>query len=435
MVTEEVVVKTQNRKAKLTKRAVDDATPTTGRFILWDSMLPGFGLRVEPSGLKTFLIRYRPRSIYPAPKRFMTIGRFGSVTADQARRQAMTILGTVAKGQDPAAAIGDRRKAITLEEAATRFLAEHVAPKRKPNTFVAYRNAFAGHIIPILGKRSLAELTRAEIAKMHSSMARSPAVANYAVAALSSLFTWAERRGLIPEGVNPARRVEKFRENQRERFLTADELRRLGNALREAETIGLPWAVNESKATAKHAAKPDKRLTVMSPFAAAAIRLLLLTGCRLREVLDLRWEHIDFDRGCLFLPDSKTGRKTVLLGKPALEIIERLPRVGLYVVAGPNADKPLAGLKRPWAAVKRYAGLDGVRIHDLRHSYASIAAAAGMGLPIIGRLLGHRQPATTARYAHLADDPLRRAAEAISRQIAAHTGDLDLRRPGAEAAD
>jgi len=227
----------------------------------------------------------------------------------------------------------------------------------------------------------------------------------------------------VAEEFNPTRRLEKFRESRRERFLGSDELKRLGDALREAETTGIPWGVDEARPTAKHAPRLENRLTVVSPFAVAAIRLLLFTGCRRGEVLNLRWADVDFERGVAVLPDSKTGRKPVLLGAPALRVLADLPRVGDYVIAGDDPKKSRTDLKRPWNAIRKRAGLQGVRIHDLRHSFASVGAGAGLGLPIIGRLLGHTQPSTTARYAHLADDPLRRASETIATTIASAMGD------------
>jgi integrase len=249
------------------------------------------------------------------------------------------------------------------------------------------------------------------------------------------MYAYAWRAGIVPEGVNPARGVEKFKEGRRERFLTREELERLGSAIREAETTGTPWAVDEAKPTAKHVPKA-KRSTRIAPSAAAALRLLLFTGCRLREILHLRWEHVDFERGCLFLPDSKSGRKTVMLNAPALAVLNALERVGPYVVPGDNPEQPRHDLKRPWDAVAKRAGLVGVRLHDLRHTYASFGAGGGLGLPIIGRLLGHAQAATTARYAHLDNDPLRRASEAIAARISAaldgnpHTNVLPLRVHG-----
>jgi integrase len=228
--------------------------------------------------------------------------------------------------------------------------------------------------------------------------------------------------------MNPTRGVDKYPEKSRERYLTGGEFARLGEAIREAETVGLPWTVDESKPNAKHAAKTEKRRTVISPHATAAVRLLLLTGARLREILHLRWEHIDFDRGLLILPDSKTGRKTIVLGGPAAAVLADIPRIGIYVIAGQTAgterEKPRADLNKPWRAIAKRARLAGLRIHDLRHTHASIGAGAGLGLPIIGKLLGHSKSVTTQRYAHLDVDPLRRAADHIGSHIAEAMGDV-----------
>ena len=187
------------------------------------------------------------------------------------------------------------------------------------------------------------------------------------------------------------------------------------------------WEVNASKPTAKHAPKEQNRRTVIGQHAAAAIRLLTLTGARLREILRLRWEHVDFERGLLFLPDSKTGKKAIVLNAPAMAVLAALPRVGAYVIAGQDAgtesEKPRADLNKPWRAIRKRAGLDGVRIHDLRHTHASIGAGAGLGLPIIGKLLGHTKASTTQKYAHLDTDPLRRASDHIGAHIAAAMGE------------
>jgi integrase len=197
-------------------------------------------------------------------------------------------------------------------------------------------------------------------------------------------------------------------------------LLRLGDAIREAETTGIEWP----KSTSKHAPKkPGNRVTSIGPHAAAALRLLIFTGARLREILDLKWEHVDVQRGLLFLPDSKTGKKTIVLGGAALAVLINLKHVGNYVIAGNDPEKPRADLQRPWALVSTRAGLAGLRLHDLRHSFASVGAGSGLGLPIIGKLLGHSSSKTTERYAHLAADPLRRASDAISGAIAKAMGE------------
>ena len=224
-----------------------------------------------------------------------------------------------------------------------------------------------------------------------------PYQANRTVAMLSKFFNWTEKLGLRPDGSNPCRHVEKYREAKRERFLSEAELARLGEALRAAET--------------------DK---TASPWVIAAIRLLTLTGARLSEVLTLRWDYVDFDRATIRLPDSKTGAKTLHLNAPALEVLSAIPRLedNPHVICGERKGAHLVNIQKPWRRIRKAAGLNDVRIHDLRHSFASVAAAGGMSLPLIGALLGHSQPATTARYAHLSSDPLRAASDAIAGRIA-----------------
>ncbi|WPP06485.1 site-specific integrase [Methylocella tundrae] len=256
---------------------------------------------------------------------------------------------------------------------------------------------------------------------MHAKMRATPFAANRCLAVISKLFNWANARGLVPEGSNPATRIERFPEHRRERFLSSLELGRLGDALREGETIGIAFDIDMTKPSAKHAPKPENRRRVIDPFAIAAIRLLILTGARLREILDLEWRHVDFERGMLHLADSKTGKKSIYLPPAALPILESLPRVegNSFVICGSKAGASRSDLKKPWVAITAAAGLQGLRIHDLRHSFASVGAGASLGLPIIGKLLGHTQAATTHRYAHLDCDPLRRAVDTIGATIAA----------------
>ena len=241
--------------------------------------------------------------------------------------------------------------------------------------------------------------------------------ANRVIEFVGSVYRFAATCGLVKRGHNPGADIKAFREQRRERFLTSEEFARLGDAIREAETTGIPWVVDDAKPTAKHI--PKERVTKIDQFSAAALRLLVFTGARLQEILRLKWEIVDFERGLLLLPDSKTGRKTIVLNAPALAILAGLPQVGTFVMIGADPEKPRHDLNRPWKWVSKRAGLEGVRIHDLRHSFASIGIGGGLGLPIIGKLLGQSSPATTARYAHLDNDPIRRAANSIGAQISA----------------
>jgi integrase len=257
-------------------------------------------------------------------------------------------------------------------------------------------------------------------------MAEHPYAANRALAVWAKAYTWGAARGLVAEGMNPAKGVGKYREKSRERYLTRAELAALGDALRLAETDGLPYQVNEDGPKAKHAPKPENRKRKLDLYATAAIRLLILTGARLREILDLKWKEVDFERGIAFLPDSKTGAKPLYLSAASLAVISSLPRIegNPHVIAGARDGAARSDLKKPWAAVAGHAGLEGVRLHGLRHSFASFGAGASLGLPIIGKLLGHTQASTTQRYAHLDADPVKRAAESIGATIqAAMNGD------------
>jgi integrase len=313
---------------------------------------------------------------------------------------------------------------LPLSDVISAFLKDHMEAKRKASTAAAYRDLLERLVKPVLGSTKADKVTRQDIARLHSSLSATPVTANRVLAVVGNLFNFAAKAGYVAEGCNPARGIEKYPEQARERFLTSKEIARLGDALRTAESLGLHWTVNEASPMAKHLPNPDKRRTVLDAYAVAAIRLLLLTGARLREILHAKWENVNFERGILFLSDSKTGRKPVYLSAAALAILAGLPRLegNPHIIAGMKDGAPRVDLKKPWVAVTKAAGLPGVRIHDLRHSFASVGAGASLGLPIIGKLLGHTQAATTHRYAHLDADPMRRAAETIGATIAAAMG-------------
>ena len=425
------------RGLSITKRRVDGLKAADREYFAWDSDLKGFGLRVQPTGEKSYVAKYRAGTGRKARTRRVTLGSVGKLTPDEARKLAKLTLGSVAHGFDPAAVKAGERRAPTLKELADLFLSEHVEAKRKPSTAAHYRDILERIVVPELGARQGEKITTADLARLHVRMKKRPYQANRMLAVVGSLYAFAGKRRLVATGFNPARGIDKYPENGRERFLTGDELGKLGDAIREAETVGLPWVIDHTKRTAKHAPKAANRRTVIDPFAAAAIRLLILTGARLREILKLEWQHVDLERGLLLLPDSKTGAKSIILNAPALTVLAGIQRVGTHVIAGQSAgnagEKPRADLNRPWRSIAKRAGLARLRIHDLRHTHASIGAGAGLGLPIIGKLLGHTRASTTQRYAHLDTDPLRRASEHIGGRIAAAMGE-PVKKQGAARA-
>lgn len=406
--------------AKLTKRTIDALAARDKPFVAFDTGVKGFGCRVMPGGSKTFVLEYRPGSGgRGVAKKRLVIGRYGAMTVEQARGAALTALARVRLGSDPQAEKASQRAALSVSGLIDAFVAGHVSGKCKPKTAKSYA-AGLERLRIAHGSLKAERLSRAHVASMHTAMAGSPFAANRFLAVISKMFSWAGGAGLAAEGhINPAGRIARYREHRHERFLNSNELARLGDALAEAETIGLPYTIDESNLNAKHAPKPVNRLRPVDPYAVAAIRLLILTGARLGEILTAKWSEVDFEQGMIFLDDSKTGKKTVYLPAAALSILATLPRVigNPFVIPGDKAASCRADLKRPWQAIKQAAKFDGVRIHDLRHSFASIGAGASMGLPVIGKLLGHSQAATTHRYAHLDADPMRRAAETIGTAI------------------
>lgn len=402
---------------RITKRRVDAAQPPAeGELLLWDSELPGFGLRVRAGGTKVYVLKYGTGRRGLARK--VTIGRHGAPwTPDTAREEARRLLGLVSSGEDPARARAQAKGIPLLEEFAERYLREHAEPHKKPASVAEDRANLRRAILPALGKLRLDTITRADVVRFHLSRKDTPTNANRCLALLSHMFATAEKWALRPDGSNPCRHVERFPENKRKRFLSADEMARLGKALAEAE------------------APADG--TAESPMAIAALRLLMLTGARLSEILTLEWEHVDLERGVLHLPDSKTGDRPVFLNAPAQEVLKKLPRIegNPHVIPGKIARTHLTigGIEHCWWRVRERAALSDVRIHDLRHSYASVAVANGTSLPIIGALLGHSKAETTQRYAHLSNDPLRAAAETVGASIAAAlNGGTERKATGSE---
>ena len=378
---------------KLTKKVVESAKPDPARdLFLWDSELPGFGLRLYPSGRRKYIVQYRTKS---HRQRRAGIGPHGALTCEQARARARELLADVHKGGDPAGEVHAARKAPTVADLAARYL-EHHAPRKKARSVTQDRRMLERFVLPALAKRKVRDVSRQDVVKLHQGLSGTPYQANRVLALISKMMNLAEAWGFRSDGSNPCRHVEKYAEKKRERFLSDEELARLAEVLAEAE-----------------------HTQTESPSVIAAIRLLLFTGARLSEILTLRWEDVDLERQCLRLPDSKTGAKVIYLSPPAQEVLNALDRVPdqPHVISGKKPGAHLVNLEKPWLRIRARAGLEGVRLHDLRHSFASVAAAGGLSLPMIGALLGHSQPATTARYAHLAADPMQRAAELVGHRL------------------
>ena len=380
--------------AKITKRTVDALAGQERERVVWDDDLKGFGVRVHPSGRRVYIVktRYRGRVIK------MTIGPHGAVTPSYARVRAAEIITDARAGKNP---VGRNADAPTMIALGKRFLKEYVSTHCKTSTAEEYRRSVKLFIDPRIGRYRVPDIQRSDIAALHHDMRDTPYQANRTLGVLSKMFNLAELWDLRPDGSNPCRHVKRFREEKRERFLSDVEYQRLGTALKEIEVDGTETAS-----------------------AIAAVRLLMLTGCRLSEIQKLRWQHVDLGAGELRLPDTKTGAKVVYLGDPAIAVLERIDRRdgNPWVIAGRKPESHLTDLQHPWRRIRARADLDDVRIHDLRHSFASGGLLVGEGLPMIGKLLGHTQVQTTARYAHLASDPVKSAANRIASRIAKVSG-------------
>jgi integrase len=380
-------------KVKITKRSVEAIRAESGRVTLMDTVVPGFGCRITPNGVRTYVLKYSRGN----RARWVTIGRHGDVTPDEARVEAIKLRGVIAKGADPAAEHAALRAVPLLSAFAQRYLAEHAALKKKPRSKAEDERILEKHVTPALGNLRVSDVSHADVQRLHHAMRKTPTLANRCLALISTMMNLVERWGLRPIGSNPARYVEKYPERKRERLLSAEELSRLGKTLRDTAAAGA------------------------NPSVIAAIRLLIFTGCRLREILTLRWDQVDLHARCLRLPESKTGAKVVYLGAPALELLSAMPRVpgNPFVLPGLKPGRHYVGIEKAWAALRAKANVPDLRIHDLRHAFASAGAAGGESLIVIGRLLGHASPTMTARYAHLAPDPAQAAADRIARAQAA----------------
>jgi integrase len=431
---------------KLTRKTVDALKPADKDRYLWDTDVAGFGVKVTPAGGKTYLYQYRDKA---KRTRRVTIGKHGAIGPDgrpwvpeNARQEAQQFAAAVVRGDDPAAARTTDRQAPTFRTVADRYLSEHVDVKKKRSTAVEYRRLLETRAAPVLGDMKLKDVQHRDVSRLHTSLQETPYAANRLLAVLSSFFSWAARHELY-SGDNPARHVEKYSEEKRERYLSEAELAAIGHVLSSHEEA--------------------------QPVPVLAARLLLLTGMRKNEVLGLTWAEVDMPGAMIRLEDSKTGAKKIPLAAPALETLAAAEKHrqhrNPHVFPGQKPGSRLIGIHRIWyrwraeaalrlwhdnatvaplveaatgetpqervASVQQRAGEHGialpqapidVRLHDFRHSFASVGASGGDSLLILGSILGHASASTTARYAHLQDDPRRAAAERIASKVSADLG-------------
>lgn len=379
---------------RISKRTVDElASSELKPTFIWDDRLAGFGVKCLPGGGKRYLLKYRLKGGgRAAPQRWLSLGSHGALSPDEARSLAQQALAAVGRGEDPQGAKLSERKGETLTDVWRRFEMEHL-PSRKPQTRYDYEAQWRNIIAPKLGKTRVGDLTRNDVDRLHKGLRTTPYRANRVVALLSRLMTLSEVWELRPAGSNPCSRIEKFKETPRTRFLGFPELERVGKAMTE-----LVAAAN------------------LSASAANAVRMLLLTGARLNEILSAEWGWLDHERRMLSLPDSKTGAKTIFLSDAALAVLtDQKSNSGTssFIFPGSGSQGRMVNLQKPWLRICHRAGLQHVRLHDLRHTAASVAISQGESLPVIGKLLGHSQAQTTQRYAHVDTDPALRAANSI----------------------
>ena len=380
-------------KQKLTKSVVESLARGSEEYVIWDSALPGFGIRVKPSNVKSYIVQYRNRKT--GASRRKTIGQHGPLlTFHKAKERARIILADALKGNDPVADDRTVRDAPTMRQLAADYLEQHAVPKKRARSVKNDRSMIDRIILPRLGSKKVAAVQSRDIQSLHVSMKKTPYQANRLLALLSKMLSLAVKWGWRSD--NPVKGIERFQEERRERWLSDRELSQLLSVL---------------------IAHPNQR-------AANAVRLQLLTGARLGEVLKARWSDFDLDRGVWTKPSHHTKQKRtehIPLSGPTLTLLtdmrEKADPNEANILPGNASGRPLQDIKKFWKAVTEQAGIADYRLHDNRHTHASHLVSSGLSLEIVGRLLGHTNPTTTKRYAHIADSPLRAATERFGAKL------------------
>ena len=389
-------------KTRITKTSADQLEAVQRDSYLWDDKTTGFGLKVTPKGRKVFIVQYRQGGRAGRTRR-VTIGPFKApgmtgrcLTVDQARKQAEKILGALAQGEDPAEKKSIERKKGRFGDHLAEWFEREVQASKKPTTIDSYERVIRLYVPKRLKARKTDSISKQDIRALRDGMKTNLYGANKTLAVLSAFFNWCEGEDIRPNNSNPCKGVSKYKEKSHKRFLSPDEQIKLAEALSASEGSRF-----------------------YNPYAVAAIRLLAFTGARKSEILTLQWAWVDFENKRLNLPDSKTGEKSIYLNAPALEVLSNLPRLqgNPYVIVGSKEGQRLVNIQKPWSRIRNEAGMPDLRLHDLRHTFASIAVMGGMSLPMVGALLGHKHARTTQRYAHLAGNPMIAAAESVGSKL------------------
>lgn len=382
--------------SRLTKKIIESSPLKAKPYFIFDTSIKGFCVRITPTGNRTYYVQYIKNK---KVKRF-AIGNHGIITCENARDKAIKLLASIKDNFDPQHDKQQKNNELTLSELSQRFMDEHVKLRCKKTTQINYNLTLNKHILPKIGHLKITEITRKDVADLHHKLHHSIYTANRSLEVISKMFNLAEMWGLRPDHSNPCKHLKKYPEKRRERYLKKEEALRLGNILDEMKRY------------------PDENISAIY-----CIQLTLLTGCRVGEIRTLKWEYIDNENYAFNLPDSKTGAKIVYVGNVVISLIEEIknhparPSNNPYVIWGREDGSCLYNIQKPWRRFRKLADLDDLRIHDLRHSFASFAISSGMSLEIIGKLLGHKVVQTTARYAHLMAEPMKEAASSVSNEL------------------
>ena len=381
------------QKLKLTKKAIDDARATGKRYYIWDNELPGFGLSVQKTGYKSYFLDYR--NSFGTARR-LKLAIVGEITPDEARKKAANLKLQISQGIDPITDKQQQKKEPTLSEIAEEYIIKHAIPFKKTTSVSADQGMIKMYLLPFFNKIKIVDINRNDIKQFHYKLREKKYTANRCIQLLSKIMNLCEEWGYRQENSNPCRGIKKYKEESRERFLNLDEIKRLHKNL-------------------------DKFLqNGESPYFVALIRLLLLTGARLSEILTCKWEYINFERKVIELPDSKTGKKEIILCDRCISILKNLeikPENPYVIISDRKKNHHLGKPKSNWARLLIASNLNGLRIHDLRHTNASISLQAKIPIEIISKRLGHSNISTTMRYAHLADSQMRQATNDLSKTL------------------